>query len=159
MFIRLNKTLANIALISALALGITGCLKKAEPAAIMSVEQVALEGYDPVAYFVSGSAHKADGSNSYSYEGLNWYFESNSNLETFKANPAKYIPVFGGFCAYELADEELVYSKPEFWHIHNGQVYLFSSEDAKEEWFRDIDTMILKAQTQWDILKNPPEDD
>ncbi len=159
MFIRLNKTLANIALISVLALGISGCVKKAEPAAIMSVEQVALEGYDPVAYFASGSAHKANGSYSYSYEGLNWYFESSDNLESFKADPAKYIPVFGGFCAYELADEELVYSKPEFWHIHNGQVYLFSRKSALEEWFRDMDTMILKAQAQWDALKNPSEED
>lgn len=159
MFIKLNKTLANIALISALTLGFAGCLKKAEPAAIMSVEQVALEGYDPVAYFVSGSAHKADGSNSYSYEGLNWYFENSGNLASFKADPVKYVPVFGGFCAYELADEELVYSKPEFWHIHNGQVYLFSSEDAKDEWFRDIDAMIQKAQAQWEALHNPSEDD
>ena len=159
MFIRLNKTLANIALISALALGLSGCAKTAEPAAIMSVEHVALEGYDPVAYFTSARAYKADETYSYSYEGLSWHFETSDNLASFQADPAKYIPVFGGFCAYELADEELVYSKPEFWHIHNGQVYLFSSEDAKEEWFRDIDTMILKAQTQWDILKNPPEDD
>jgi YHS domain-containing protein len=155
----LNKTLIHIALISALALAVTGCVKKAEPAAIMSVEQVALKGYDPVSYFTSASAHKADGTYSYLYEGLTWYFETSENLESFKADPAKYIPVFGGFCAYELADEELAYSKPEFWHIHNGQVYLFSSKGAQEKWYMQIDTMIQKAQMQWDALKNPPEED
>lgn len=159
MFIKFNKTLINIALISALALAVTGCVKKAEPASIMSVEQIALEGYDPVAYFVSGEAYKADGSYTYSYEGLTWHFQTDANLESFKADPAKYIPVFGGFCAYELADEELAYSKPEFWHIHNGQVYLFSSNSAKEKWFRAMDTMIPKAQKQWDALKNPTEED
>jgi len=159
MFIKFNKTLINIALISALALAVTGCVKKAEPAAIMSVKQVALEGYDPVAYFTSAKAHKADGTYSYSYEGLTWNFETSDNLESFKADPAKYVPVFGGFCAYELADEELAYSKPEFWHIHNGQVYLFSRKSAQEKWFKDMDTMIVKAQAQWDILKNPSEED
>lgn len=148
-----------IALAGALALCISGCAKTAEPASIMSVEQVALDGYDPVAYFTSAKAHKADGSYSYSYENLTWNFETNDNLESFKADPAKYIPVFGGFCAYALADEELVYSDPRFWHIHNGQVYLFSSEDDLKEWFRDMDTMIVKAQAYWDILKNPSEED
>jgi len=159
MFIKLNKTLKNIVLISALALAVTGCVKKAEPAAIMSVDQVALEGYDPVAYFTSGSARKADGTYSYLYEGLTWNFETSDNLESFKADPAKYVPVFGGFCAYELTDEELVYSKPEFWHIHNGQVYLFSRKSSQEKWFREMDTMIPKAQMQWDALKNPSDED
>jgi YHS domain-containing protein len=159
MFIKFNKTLVLIALISGLALSFTGCVKKAEPASIMSVEQVALEGYDPVAYFVSNEAYKADGSYTYSYEGLTWNFKTSDNLESFKADPAKYIPVFGGFCAYELADEELVYSKPEFWHIHNGQVYLFSRKSAQEKWFRDMDAMIVKAQAHWNALKNPSEED
>lgn len=121
----------------------------------MSVEKIALNGYDPVAYFVSAKAIKADSNYSYEYEGAGWHFETEKNLEAFKANPQNYIPAFGGFCAYELADGELVLSNPEYWYIHNGKLYLFTDDEAKNEWFRNIDEMIPSAQKAWEEMMKP----
>ncbi len=136
----------------------TGCAKRAEPAAVMSVEKVALKGYDPVGYFTSATAIKADAEHSCKHEGLSWYFVSNENLEAFKAQPQNYIPAFGGFCAYELAEGERVLSDPEQWHIHNQKLYFFEDEEAKNDWFTEIDEKIPEGEKQWKKLNTPREE-
>lgn len=136
---------------------IAGCSKVAKPAEIMSVENVAIDGYDPVSYFVSSSANKADGTHQYVYKEMTWYFSSDENLQTFSADPESFIPKFGGFCAYELADEDLVNSDPQFWYIHNRGLYLFNDEGAKEDWFREIDVRLTSAEENWVKLNTPDE--
>ena len=150
--------MAKTVLAGILAVTVIGCTKSAEPASVMSVDAIALDGYDPVAYFVSAQAHRADGSYSYSYENLNWYFQSSENLERFKADPRAYIPEFGGFCALELADEDLVTADPQQWHIHNGRLYLFNDEDAKKEWFSQMVMVLPAAYKAWDAIRNPVEE-
>jgi len=154
-----TKKIIEIALIGTLFTGFSGCTKIAEPANVMSVDEVALDGYDPVAYFESSKAIKVGLENSYSHLGLQWYFQNSENRASFEADPQAYIPQFGGFCAYELADENLVLSNPEFWYIHNKKLYLFSDEDAKNEWFENISLILPQAQSQWDLLKNPSEEE
>lgn len=155
----LIKTIIKITLIAAVLTGFGGCSKTAEPAGIMSVDATALDGYDVVAYFVSSKAVKAGEAYVYTHKNLSWRFESQSNLDAFSANPDAYIPAFGGFCAYELAEGDLEMSDPEQWYIHNNRLYLFSDEDAKAEWFRDIDTMLLKAEENWMLLPQPVEEE
>jgi YHS domain-containing protein len=157
MFINFSKNIVTVILISLFGLFIAGCSKTAKPAEVMSVENIAIDGYDPVAYFVSSSAYKADGTYQYVYKDLTWYFSSDENLQTFSADPESYVPKFGGFCAYELADEDLVNSDPQFWHIHNKGLYLFNDEDAKEDWFREIDVMLISADKEWARLNTPEE--
>ena len=158
MFISFSKNIVTAMMIALVGLSMSGCSKTAEPAEIMSIEKIAIDGYDPVAYFVSTKAYKADGTYTYSYKDLTWYFESNENLEAFSADPEAFVPRLGGFCAYELADEELVYSDPRVWYIHNRGLYLFSDEDAKEEWFRKIDVMLSASEKEWNLRINPEED-
>ncbi len=154
-----TKIMIKTALGALLLMGFGGCSKTVEPTEIMSVNQTALDGYDPVAYFVSSQALQADGSYVYAYAGLNWNFASAANMERFKADPASYIPAFGGFCAYQLADGDLVLSDPAYWYIHNGRLYLFEDEDAKNEWFKDIDMMLLKGEESWKALTAPAEEE
>ena len=158
MFISFSKNIVTAVMIGLFALVLSGCSKTAQPAAVMSVEKIAIDGYDPVAYFVSSKASKADGTHQYVYQDLTWYFESDENLQTFSADPELYIPSFGGFCAYELADEDLVSSDPQFWHIHNKNLYLFNDEDAKEDWFTQIDAMLILSEKEWTRLNNPEEE-
>lgn len=157
MFISFSKNIVTAVLISLFGLFISGCSKTAKPVGIMSVENIAIDGYDPVAYFVSSKAQKADGTHQYVYKDLVWHFSSDENRQTFSSDPESYVPKFGGFCAYELADEDLVYSDPKFWHVHNGGLYLFNDEDAKEDWFREIDSMLNSAEENWIGLNAPEE--
>ena len=158
MLISFRKNIVTLLLFTLAVLAIAGCSKTAKPAEVMSVENIAIDGYDPVAYVTSEKAYKADGTYQTTYKDATWFFETEENLQAFSANPEPYIPKFGGFCAYELAEGDLEESDPQFWHIHNGVVYLFNDEDAKEDWFRDIDAMLSTAQKEWELLMNPEED-
>jgi YHS domain-containing protein len=155
----LIKTILKTTLITAVLMGFTGCTKTVEPTEIMSVNATALDGYDAVAHFVSSKAVKAGTAYVTHYKDLTWNFESQANLDTFSADPEAYIPAFGGFCAYELAEGDFVLSDPEQWYIHNNRLYLFKDEDAKAEWFRAIDSMLLKAQETWKLLTQPVEEE
>ncbi len=86
---------------------------------------LAIEGYDPVSYF-SGKATEGSKSFSYTYMGVAYRFESAKNMEAFKANPAKYEPQYGGWCAYAMgAKGEKVEVDPQTFKIINGKLYLF----------------------------------
>jgi len=149
--------MTKITLTIMIFLSFWGCAKIAEPAQVMSVNNTALNGYDPVAYHVSFKAVQADKTYVYTYDNVNWNFESESNMQMFKANPTAYIPEFSGFCAYELVEGDLVISDPEFWYIHNDKLYLFENEDNKQEWFRKIDSMLLKGVKAWSLVLHPLE--
>ena len=155
----LTKMVLKAALIFMLFLGASGCTKSAEPAEMMSVDNVALDGYDPVSYFTSAKAAKGDPGHAHAYKGLQWHFESDENLEMFRDDPELYTPAFGGFCADALADGELVLSTPEYWYIHNGKLYLFEDEDAKQEWFREISSVLPAGLAQWERLLEPAADE
>ncbi len=152
MFISFSKNIVSSLLITLAALGMSGCAKSVEPMQIMNIENIAIAGYDPVAYVSSAKAFKADGTYSYAYKDLTWYFENSANLDTFKTDPEWYLPKYNGYCAYELADGDLQDSDPQFWQIHNKELYLFSDEDAKEDWFREISLMLKSSEKVWDAL-------
>lgn len=83
------------------------------------------EGYDVVSYF-SNTAEKGDTAYTATFEGVKFKFVSKQNLETFKKAPKKYIPAYGGFCAYALGTKaERVSIDPETFEIRDGKLYLF----------------------------------
>lgn len=119
---------------------------------IIEMREVALDGYDPVAYFTSGESFMSDGSFHYNYNKTEWFFKSEANLEKFKANPEAYMPFYSGFCAYELAFGNLVESDPRFWRIYNKRLYFFSTEEAKTEWYQDISKMLDNSKKAWERM-------
>jgi YHS domain-containing protein len=155
MFIIFSKNIVRAMCGAVLLFAMAGCAQKVKPAAVMSVEKVALNGYDAVAYFNSAKAVKADGRYSFEYEGVNWYFETAENFEAFKTEPQDYIPAFGGFCAYALSEGSLRNSDGKYWQIHNDTLYLFEDKEAKEEWFTEIEKMIPAAQKEWELMNTP----
>ncbi len=157
----------KISLVMVLFFTFSGCSTMEHPAPVMSVNEVAIDGYDVVAYFKEHKAVKGSESIQYPYKSVNWYFSSQENRDAFEANPQDYFPAFGGFCAYELADEKLVKSDPEYWHIHNGTLFLFSKgsgflgadDKNKEEWFRQISLRLPLAQTYWSLINKPTKEE
>ena len=110
-------------------------------------------GYDVVAYF-SNSA--VNGSTKYraTYDGAKYRFSSKKNLDTFNTNPKKYLPEYGGWCAYAMADKgEKVTINPKTFEIRNGKLYLFYNaffDNTYESWLEEMPPkLIKKADASW----------
>lgn len=83
------------------------------------------KGYDVVAYF-SNEAKQGNKEISTEYDGVKFYFSSQENLNTFKKNPIKYVPQYGGFCAYAMGLKgSKVSINPKTFEIRDGKLYLF----------------------------------
>jgi hypothetical protein len=72
----------------------------------------------------------------------------------FETNPEKYIPVYGGYCAYGVAVDKKFITDPEVWRIENGKLYLNLDTDIQKKWLKDIPGYIKKADSNWMIIKN-----
>ena len=111
---------------------------------------VAIDGYDPVAYFTEGKAAPGKKEFHHNWMEAEWHFSSQENLEMFKANPQAYLPQFGGYCAQAVSSGITIVSNPEIWHIENGKLYFFLGEDPKAEWTGNIPTgVIATTEANW----------
>ncbi|WP_299211374.1 YHS domain-containing (seleno)protein [uncultured Dokdonia sp.] len=115
------------------------------------------EGYDVTAYF---NNEAVEGSKSYTttYDGAKFKFASQVNLDKFKANPSKYVPQYGGYCAYALATNgKKVDADPETFEIRDGKLYMFYNSWGKntlKNWKKEGPTALrLKADTNWEKVK------
>ncbi len=118
---------------------------------------VAISGFDPVSYF-SGKPQKGKTANAYIYEGVTYQFTNAANLETFKKNPTKYEPQYGGWCAYAMGKSgEKVEIDPETYKILNGKLYLFYHtffSNTLPDWNKDENALKIKADTNWGKVLN-----
>ena len=110
---------------------------------------VAIKGYDTVAYFKSGKALKGNESFTFQWHNMTWYFSTKDNRDLFAASPEKYAPQYDGFCAWAMTEARKANTDPEVWKIVNGKLYLNCSRTAYEKWNRDIPGNIKKADTNW----------
>jgi YHS domain-containing protein len=115
---------------------------------------VALKGYDVVAYFTDGAAVKGDKKFSISWDSTTWHFRNQKNLDSFKADPKKYVPQFGGYCAYGASENHKAPTQPEAFTIVNGKLYLNYNKDVKELWLKDSAEHIRNAEENWPALKH-----
>lgn len=115
---------------------------------------LAIKGYDTVAYFTLGEAKKGSKKFAFEWQGATWRFVSAEHLDMFKADPEKFAPQYGGYCAWALAENKLAPVDPKQWHIVNDKLYLNFNEKIKNQWLADRDNLISKADSSWpDILK------
>lgn len=110
---------------------------------------VAIKGYDPVAYFTDGKP--VEGSDSYStqWQGATWHFASAEHRDLFKKNPDRYAPQYGGHCAYAVAQGNLVKIDPQAWTIVDDKLYLNYSASVQKKWQADRGAFINQADQQW----------
>jgi YHS domain-containing protein len=115
---------------------------------------VALRGYDAVAYFsdkkpVKGLAeHKAD------YKGSTFHFASKANRDAFVADPTKYAPQYGGFCAFGMSGGYKAATDPAAFTIVDGKLYLNYNRDIQKQWSADIPGFVVKADKNWPVVSN-----
>lgn len=115
---------------------------------------VALHGYDPVAFFVKGAPAVGSAKYSVAHKGATYRFISQSHLDMFKAGPAKYIPAYGGFCAYGVAVGAKFDGDPRYWKVVDGKLYLNLNQEIQKTWFEDIGGNISKAEENWPRIKS-----
>lgn len=122
-------------------------------AAINSENGIAIDGYDVVSYF-DGTAKKGNNALSSMYKGTTFYFSAKNNLEKFKSTPEKFIPSYGGYCAYAVAVKgKKVSVNPETFEIRDGKLLLFynkRSTNTLELWQNENpEELVKKADTNW----------
>jgi YHS domain-containing protein len=111
---------------------------------------VAIKGYDPVAYFADGKPAKGDAKFSHDWNGATWRFASVEHRDAFKAEPEKYAPQFGGYCAWAVSQNYTANSDPEnAWRIVNGKLYLNYNREVQQKWEADIPGNIAKGDSNW----------
>lgn len=106
-------------LLAGLALGATWQTAAAEDAPL------AIKGYDPVAYFTDGKPVRGLPEFEYQWDDYRWQFASTAHRDMFKADPVRYAPQFGNYCAMALSLGQIVVANPENWLISDGKLYVF----------------------------------
>ena len=110
---------------------------------------VAIKGYDTVAYFTEDSAVKGDDQFAHTWEDATWQFASASNRDLFTANPERYAPQYGGYCALGLSAGEYADIDPESWTIVDGKLYLNNSKDFRKVWREAPEAYKKTADYNW----------
>ena len=111
---------------------------------------VILEGHDAVAYFTKGKAVKGNPEIKSIYQGATYLFASGEGKADFDKDPAKFVPQYGGFCAYGMSLGVLGGTEdPGAFVVHNSKLYLCGNKTASKEFRADLDGNIEKADRQW----------
>jgi YHS domain-containing protein len=121
----------------------------AQKAEIFADGGAAIRGYDPVAYFTEQKPVKGSEKFTHSWKGATWRFSSAANRDRFAAEPEKYAPRYGGYCAYGVAGGYTVSIDPEAWSLVEGKLYLNYSTGVRRDWLKDTTGYIRKAEANW----------
>ncbi len=120
---------------------------------------VAVGGYDVVAYHTKSKAMRGSGNHTTTYNGTAYLFSTKENLAKFEANPGKYVPAYGGYCAYGAAVKKKFIGDPEVWKVVDGTLYLNLNKDVSRIWHEDIKGNIKKADVNWRTIADIPAAD
>lgn len=120
---------------------------------INATDGVAISGYDAVAYF--RQEKPVEGSKAYSvtYKGALFFFASADNRDAFQADPEKYAPQYGGYCAYGTASGYKAPIDPAAFTIAGGKLYLNYDTKVQQSWRQDMPDYIRKADDNWPVVK------
>lgn len=117
-----------------------------------SPDGLAIRGYDPVAYFRDGGPRLGKPEFSVRHGGATWHFASAAHKALFEADSERYLPAYGGFCAYGTSRGYLVKIEPEAWSIVEGRLYLNYDLDVRKTWLGRTKTYIARAEGNWPRL-------
>jgi YHS domain-containing protein len=115
--------------------------------------RVAIEGYDPVAYFTDGHPVKGSAAFSLAFDEAIYYFANAEHQKMFAADPDRYAPQYSGYCAVAVSDGYKATIDPESWVISKGKLYVFHSKKGLSLFAEDPAGTIAKADANWAALK------
>lgn len=114
----------------------------------------AVQGYDVVSYHSAKRPIRGNGNFVAIHKGATYQFSSKANLATFNSNPEKYVPAYGGYCAFGVSVGKKFIGDPEVWRIVDGKLYLNLDTSIQDEWFKDVPGRIKTANAQWQQIKD-----
>jgi YHS domain-containing protein len=126
----------------------------ASAAEVVNIDKngLALQGYDPVAYFTDGKPVKGSAQFTANYKGATYQFASAQHKQLFEQSPAKYEPQFGGFCGYAASINKLAPIEVEYFQVLHDRLILQHNKKAWDLWHKDVEGNLKKADANWPAL-------
>ena len=115
---------------------------------------VVLRGYDPVAYFTQGKPVAGDEQFSAEHAGGKYLFSTAANRDAFIANPAKYAPQYGGYCAFGVAEGKKLDIDPNSFTVADGKLYLNLNPQVLKKWSADTAGYLKKSAANWPKIRD-----
>lgn len=146
-----NKTVA-LALVTIVAFLFSSFVAAAKPEIYSHKRKGAVKGIDVVAYFSlepGAKAVKGDKKITYDYKDATFRFATEENRALFVKNPEKYIPQYGGYCAFAVSKNFTTSIRPDSWTIVDGKLYLNHNSASRKYWRKDRDKKIALADANW----------
>jgi YHS domain-containing protein len=113
---------------------------------------IAINGYDPVAYFTERKAVAGKDQFAWNWSGSTWKFASQSHLDSFRLAPERYAPQYGGYCAFGCSENHKSPTDPKAWTIVQDKLYLNYNAEVKNLWIKDTTNRIKLADGFWPAL-------
>jgi YHS domain-containing protein len=114
----------------------------------------AVQGYDVVSYHTGKRPVRGNGNFVSEYKGATYQFSNKQHLAMFEEDPEKYVPAFGGYCAFGVSVGKKFIGDPEVWRVVDGKLYLNLDVGIQQEWLKDVPGRIETANGKWKRIKN-----
>lgn len=121
---------------------------------VFSTAEGAIRGYDPVAYHHDGKPVQGSAEFVHEWNGAQWRFANAANRDAFAAEPERFAPQYGGFCAYGTSQGYKVSTQPDAFAIVDGKLYLNYSKPVQVTWNKDQPGYIRLADGNWQKLEH-----
>ena len=123
------------------------------------ISTTGVQGYDLVSYHMGEQPVRGDGKNVVVLDGTTYLFASEDNKKAFERDPERYLPAYGGYCAFGVAINKKFVGDPEVWKIVDGTLYLNLDKNIQSNWNQDIQGNITKADWNWTGIKDKSPDE
>ena len=147
-----KKVLNTLAFASAIAF--SGALFAADIDINADANDVALHGFDAVSYFTEDKPVEGSFEYTATYKNAIFKFSSAANRDAFRADPDRYAPQYGGYCAFGTKVEKKFDIDPNAWRVENGKLYLNKDKNVQRIWVKDVPGNIQEANVAWPKIKD-----
>ena len=116
-------------------------------------------GYDLTTYFTQEKPQRGNGNHLTEFNGVTYLFATDDNKKNFEANPEKFLPQYGGYCAFGVSVNKKFVADPEQFDIVDGKLYLNLDAKVRSIWLQNVPGRIADANNNWKIIakKKPSE--
>lgn len=148
----MHRMISLVSLVAALAAA-PGFAQAAGPSAFTH-STPGVSGYDVVSYQTGEKPLRGNGNHIAVHEGVTYLFVNEANRKAFERDPERYVPAFGGYCAYGVSVGKKFVGDPDVWRVVDGRLYLNLDTSIQQTWAKDVTGNINKANTQWSSIRD-----
>ncbi|WP_394138726.1 YHS domain-containing (seleno)protein [Vibrio chagasii] len=147
------KSISQKITLTAALLGASFSIMAADLDMSVDSNDLAIKGYDPVAYFDNKGPVKGTSEFTATYKNAIYQFVSSENRDQFRADPQAYAPQYGGYCAFGVAMGKKFETDPQAWKIEDGKLYLNLDKSVQKRWLENTQEFIQDGDNNWTTIK------